>query len=953
MESRFGVNFSQVRVHTNPSANNSAQNLGAKAYTVGQDIVFGKNNYAPGTQSGHKLLTHELTHVVQQMFSLSGSEQNLESQANVQEHYESSVNLNASIHGRQPRVGLQLKPDRITRITVNKATNRVEIYIDNDSTIPGDLVGPCNLEPGRYLAHWDNEGGGLEINPFPTRERVINYSVNIRPDLIDRYTELMTQIRDPIPFIVIANVEMPVQEILLGVRLDPDNPIRVIFNSPVTLDEAISFLMRRPPSVSEAFIADPAEEAIDGHQTRFLFNFGEDLDLIYNLRLGLTEYYESVLLAKRSIPSVVGTSEISTSEIRGGIIRAEGTPEIHESWGVPEDFREALLDRILPSGVYLFGTNRLLAESYILPLTPVMPGHDARLIQEADTIVWVGPLREYQIFWLFPTGEDYFRREYPEINARQATLLDRHYSDLNQQMLYNVSPFVSPAQAWDGIRVRSIEELRQIIEISTTLAGAGMGYLGTAPPPGALHTPRISAEAPYRISLPRHLEELPTWIREGGGGRPRPGRSAGLTSVSQPRTPPPIVEEIGELTGTPRSQPLGGSRVGHLPQGEVAPPPARPLGEIGEGLGPPSTSSLSSSPRINPPQHTSVELTAEGGLGVYTHSTQGQGRQPPPQITAGQPPPPQIARVSRSTETSSPRINPPQHTSVELTAQEGLGVHTHSTQGQGRQPPPQITAGQPSPPQITRVSRSTETALEASGTAGLPLPMPGEMQRPINILEVAAGGVRTQSGIPVGQNFVHLYRTDIQGRISFRTAPESYNIGTSGIGPEGVSQRLFNLDATRPVPPAIQGQFDAALMNNPYGFITSRDDAIRVLLNLRDALRPGGRIISQGAAAPPNSTLNPQRSVAIIQLENSTAQVRINPDFQHIWELRSNPPQGLRVVENATLEPPPFVPRWRDPEGFLRSQQSTAEAILGEGFSRTEGNAPVRPNARIVFERVE
>ncbi len=66
MESRFGHDFSQVRVHTDRKAANSARSISARAYTTGQDIVFGSGQYAPETPSGQRLLAHELAHVVQQ-----------------------------------------------------------------------------------------------------------------------------------------------------------------------------------------------------------------------------------------------------------------------------------------------------------------------------------------------------------------------------------------------------------------------------------------------------------------------------------------------------------------------------------------------------------------------------------------------------------------------------------------------------------------------------------------------------------------------------------------------------------------------------------------------------------------------------------------------------------------------------------------------------------------------
>ncbi len=66
MESRFGHDFSQVRVHTGASAQASTRDVAAQAYTVGAHIAFGPNRYAPGDARGRHLLAHELAHVIQQ-----------------------------------------------------------------------------------------------------------------------------------------------------------------------------------------------------------------------------------------------------------------------------------------------------------------------------------------------------------------------------------------------------------------------------------------------------------------------------------------------------------------------------------------------------------------------------------------------------------------------------------------------------------------------------------------------------------------------------------------------------------------------------------------------------------------------------------------------------------------------------------------------------------------------
>jgi hypothetical protein len=73
VEPVFGssLDFSQVHLHTDSRAAESARAVNALAYTVGQNIVFGSGHYAPRTAEGKRILAHELTHVLQQSKLLS------------------------------------------------------------------------------------------------------------------------------------------------------------------------------------------------------------------------------------------------------------------------------------------------------------------------------------------------------------------------------------------------------------------------------------------------------------------------------------------------------------------------------------------------------------------------------------------------------------------------------------------------------------------------------------------------------------------------------------------------------------------------------------------------------------------------------------------------------------------------------------------------------------------
>lgn len=66
METSLGQDFSDVRVHTDGTAHQSAKAVNAQAYTVGNNVVFQQGKYQPDSDQGRHMLAHELTHVVQQ-----------------------------------------------------------------------------------------------------------------------------------------------------------------------------------------------------------------------------------------------------------------------------------------------------------------------------------------------------------------------------------------------------------------------------------------------------------------------------------------------------------------------------------------------------------------------------------------------------------------------------------------------------------------------------------------------------------------------------------------------------------------------------------------------------------------------------------------------------------------------------------------------------------------------
>jgi Domain of unknown function (DUF4157) len=115
MESRFGQDFSQVRVHTDAKASESAQAVNALAYTVSQNIVFESGQYAPTRIMGKMLLAHELVHTLQQ--SKVGAVTH--SQANDYLETEADTIANKAISSSDQ---------------IDSQTNRIEPFLQKQST---------------------------------------------------------------------------------------------------------------------------------------------------------------------------------------------------------------------------------------------------------------------------------------------------------------------------------------------------------------------------------------------------------------------------------------------------------------------------------------------------------------------------------------------------------------------------------------------------------------------------------------------------------------------------------------------------------------------------------------------------------------------------------------------------------------------------------------------------
>lgn len=188
MESRFGHDFSGVRIHTDEKAAESARAVNARAYTVGRDVAFGAGQYTPGTMRGKHLLSHELTHVVQQRHAPAGNLQMAGGSANTV--FEREADRMAD-HVVQPSAATP----GVTTLSTSPAVLRRK---EGDEASAGDVdqveaeakrdAGKIKfiLQDNKYLGTWNNQPDIMAIierwankPPHVTRTRLSTFDVFI------------------------------------------------------------------------------------------------------------------------------------------------------------------------------------------------------------------------------------------------------------------------------------------------------------------------------------------------------------------------------------------------------------------------------------------------------------------------------------------------------------------------------------------------------------------------------------------------------------------------------------------------------------------------------------------------------------------------------------------------------------------------------------------------------
>lgn len=141
MESFFGADFSDVRIHVGPEA----PSIGALAFTMGSSLYFAPGQYNPDSPQGQALLGHELAHVVQQR------------QGRVRNPFGSGVAVVQDPH-------LEAEADRLgLRAAGHKLPQSVQAKRVPGRPAPAVGKGPGTLQSKSALPGADAQGSGYRL----------------------------------------------------------------------------------------------------------------------------------------------------------------------------------------------------------------------------------------------------------------------------------------------------------------------------------------------------------------------------------------------------------------------------------------------------------------------------------------------------------------------------------------------------------------------------------------------------------------------------------------------------------------------------------------------------------------------------------------------------------------------------------------------------------------------
>jgi hypothetical protein len=182
MESRFNYDFNDVKIHDNDLAAKSAGSINALAYTSGNNIVFNSGGYNTSSESGKRLLAHELTHVVQQANNVNRKVQRF-SQTRFLDDPEKDTAADSTASKKVISVDRIVKPGDCkiipeTRVSSDYGADAQKSFFRYSNCRGGRSIETAGeLDYGQFVTNAGNFVSGLLNNPLTPFNTLLNQTI--------------------------------------------------------------------------------------------------------------------------------------------------------------------------------------------------------------------------------------------------------------------------------------------------------------------------------------------------------------------------------------------------------------------------------------------------------------------------------------------------------------------------------------------------------------------------------------------------------------------------------------------------------------------------------------------------------------------------------------------------------------------------------------------------------
>ncbi|MGG6229316.1 DUF4157 domain-containing protein [Tenacibaculum sp. SDUM215027] len=169
MESGFGADFSRVNIHNDSEAAQMSQEIGAQAFTHGNDIYFNEGKYNPNSKEGKHLLAHELTHTIQQkgmvQKKVQAKKQNCAASSTRQYYLQNGINYDFTVpEGCRSSITFEAKWIYYDQVSCCTGETPYHVSINGGSprNMPAGDAHCGDAAPDPYLSRTLNTGSGLQ-----------------------------------------------------------------------------------------------------------------------------------------------------------------------------------------------------------------------------------------------------------------------------------------------------------------------------------------------------------------------------------------------------------------------------------------------------------------------------------------------------------------------------------------------------------------------------------------------------------------------------------------------------------------------------------------------------------------------------------------------------------------------------------------------------------------------